>query len=74
MVFALLECMEHLQMEGRVPASHFGRRCWSFGWYNFVIAISALPSSLIFGALYESFGPATALGWGAALALIAGAV
>lgn len=50
------------------------RQGLAFGWYNFAIGISALPSSLIFGALYESFGPAIAFGWGAGLALIAAAV
>ena len=29
------------------------------------------PSSVIFGALYQSFGPLVAFGWGAALAVIA---
>ncbi|MCA9264633.1 MAG: MFS transporter [Planctomycetales bacterium] len=46
----------------------------AFGWYNFAIGISALPSSLIFGALYESSGPAIAFGWGAGLALLASTV
>jgi predicted MFS family arabinose efflux permease len=50
------------------------RQGLAFGWYNFAIGISALPSSLIFGGLYESFGPASAFGWGAALALVAIAV
>jgi MFS family permease len=50
------------------------RRGLAFGWYNFAIGISALPSSLIFGGLYESLGPAAAFGWGAALALVASAV
>ena len=31
-----------------------------------------LPSSLIFGALYQFCGPLVAFGWGAALALVAG--
>jgi MFS family permease len=47
------------------------RKGLAFGWYNFAIGIAALPSSLIFGALYEAFGPLVAFGWGAALALIA---
>lgn len=50
------------------------RKGLAFGWYNFAIGISALPASLIFGALYQSFGPAVAFGWGAGLAMIAGAV
>lgn len=43
----------------------------AFGWYNFTIGIAALPSSLVFGALYEYGGPLVAFGWGAALALVA---
>lgn len=43
----------------------------AFGWYNFAIGLAALPSSLIFGALYEYCGALWAFGWGAALALVA---
>lgn len=46
------------------------RKGLAFGWYNFAIGIAALPSSLIFGALYEQFGPVMAFGWGAGLALL----
>ena len=42
----------------------------AFGWYNLAVYVAALPSSLIFGALYEAFGALTAFGWGAALALV----
>ena len=48
------------------------RRGLAYGWYNFAIGIATLPSSLIFGALYQFAGPVVAFGWGAALALIAG--
>ncbi len=47
------------------------RKGLAFGWYNFAIGVAALPSSLIFGALYESFGALAAFDWGAALALVA---
>jgi MFS family permease len=47
------------------------RKGLAFGWYNFAIGIAALPSSLIFGGLYEDFGPFVAFGWGAGLALVA---
>ena len=47
------------------------RKGLSFGWYNFAIGIAALPSSLIFGVLYEEFCPFVAFGWGAGLALVA---
>lgn len=43
----------------------------AFGWYNFAIGVAALPSSVIFGSLYELYGPLAAFSWGAALALLA---
>ncbi|MHB8974039.1 MAG: MFS transporter [Pirellulaceae bacterium] len=48
------------------------RKGLAYGWYNFAIGIATLPSSLIFGALYQFGGPLVAFGWGAALALVAG--
>ena len=47
------------------------RKGLAYGWYNFAIGIATLPSSLIFGALYQFFGATVAFGWGAALALVA---
>jgi len=47
------------------------RKGLAYGWYNFAIGIATLPSSLIFGALYQFAGPVVAFAWGAALALIA---
>jgi MFS family permease len=47
------------------------RKGLAFGWYNFAIGIATLPSSLIFGALYQSYGAMMAFGWGAVLALTA---
>lgn len=47
------------------------RKGLAFGWYNLAIGIAALPSSLLFGWLYEDFGPLFAFGWGAGLALVA---
>jgi MFS family permease len=49
-----------------------GRKGLAYGWFNFAIGIATLPSSLIFGALYQFFGPLVAFGWGAVLACIAG--
>ena len=43
----------------------------AYGWYNCAIGVATLPSSLIFGALYQVYGALAAFGWGAALALIA---
>ncbi len=47
------------------------RKGLAYGWFNFAIGIATLPSSLIFGALYEFYGPLLAFGWGAGLALVA---
>ncbi len=46
------------------------RKGLAFGWFNFAIGVAALPSSLIFGALYQEFGPLVAFGWGAGLAML----
>jgi MFS family permease len=43
----------------------------AFGWFNFAIGMAALPSSLLFGWIYEQYGAAAAFGWGAALAALA---
>jgi MFS family permease len=47
------------------------QRGLAFGWFNLAIGVAALPSSVIFGWLYEAYGAAVAFGWGAALALLA---
>lgn len=47
------------------------RRGLAFGWFNFAVGIAALPSSLIFGWLYEQHGAFVAFGWGAGLSALA---
>jgi MFS family permease len=47
------------------------RKGLAYGWYNFAIGIATLPSSLIFGALYQIYGALVAFTWGAGLALVA---
>lgn len=47
------------------------RKGLAYGWYNFAIGIATLPASLIFGALYQFYGPLEAFGFGAALAVVA---
>jgi MFS family permease len=47
------------------------RKGLAFGWFNFSIGITTLPASLLFGALYQEFGPLAAFGTGAGLALLA---
>ena len=43
----------------------------AFGWYNLAMGIAALPASLLFGWLYQDFGPLVAFGWGASLSILA---
>ncbi|MFO1019357.1 MAG: MFS transporter [Planctomycetales bacterium] len=43
----------------------------AFGWFNFAIGVAALPSSIIFGALYQRYGSLAAFGWGGAMCLLA---
>lgn len=45
------------------------RKGLAYGWYNFAIGITTLPASLIFGAVYDGYGPAAAFGLGGAFAL-----
>ena len=52
---------------GHLTASE--RKGLAFGWFNFAVGIAALPSSLIFGWLYQQFGGLVAFGWGAAMAI-----
>lgn len=43
----------------------------AFGLYNLMIGIGALPASLLFGWLWQTFGSGAAFGMGAAFALVA---
>jgi MFS family permease len=69
--FALAEPAEKTLVTHLVGAERQGL---AFGWFHFATGVAALPSSLIFGWLYEQFGPLTAFGWGAALAVMASLV
>lgn len=46
----------------------------AYGWFNCAVGIATLPASLIFGALYQTYGPLAAFGSGAGLALLAAAL
>jgi MFS family permease len=48
------------------------QRGLAYGWYNAAVGIGTLPASLLFGAIYQTFGALAAFGFGAALALLAG--
>jgi MFS family permease len=43
----------------------------AFGWFNFAIGIASLPSSILFGWLYQQHGALVAFGFGAILAALA---
>jgi MFS family permease len=68
---ALTEPAERTLVANLVPED---RRGLAFGWFSFAIGIAALPSSLIFGWIYERYSPQAAFTWSAALALVAVAV
>lgn len=47
------------------------RRGTAFGWFNMTVGLFLLPSSAIFGVIYESQGPATAFCFSAGCAALA---
>ena len=69
--FSLTEGAERALVADIVPAEQRGS---AFGWFHLAVGLGALPASLLFGVLWDRFGPATAFMTGAALALAATAV
>ncbi len=68
---ALTEPAERTMVASLVGGEHKGL---AYGWFNFAIGIAALPASVVFGLLYESFGAGIAFGWSAVLALAAAVI
>jgi MFS family permease len=66
--FGLAEGTEKALVTDMAPASMRGT---AFGYYNAALGIGALIASVLFGAIYERIGAATAFGVGAALAALA---
>ncbi len=66
--FGLTEGVEKALVADLVPAD---RRGTAFGWYNLALGLGALPASLIFGAIWDRWGAATAFTFGAGMALVA---
>ncbi|HEY4303342.1 MAG TPA: MFS transporter [Gemmatimonadaceae bacterium] len=66
--FGLTEGAELALVADVVPAA---RRGAAYGWYYLAIGIGALPASIIFGALWDHYGQATAFLTGAVLAATA---
>ena len=66
--FALTEGAEKALVADLAPADRHGT---AFGLYNAALGVGTLTASVMFGVLYERFGPATAFTTGAALAALA---
>jgi MFS family permease len=66
--YGLTEPVEKALVRDFVPAAARGR---AYGAYNFVVGMTALPASLLTGALWRARGPAVALGAGSAFAAVA---
>ena len=66
--YALTEPAEKALVAAIVGPEHKGL---AFGWFNLTIGIAALPSSLLFGWIYDCYGSLAAFGSSAALALVA---
>jgi MFS family permease len=63
--YGLTEPVEKALVSDLVVPSARGR---VYGAYNFVVGVTALPAGLLTGGLWHAWGPAIALGVGAALA------
>ncbi len=70
-VFGLTEGAEKALVADLVPAP---RRGTAFGWYQATVGVAALPASITFGVVWDTFGSPTAFGMGAALAVVAAVV
>ena len=50
------------------------RRGTAYGWFNLAVGIGALPASLMFGLVWDRYGPARAFQMGAVFAFVAAMV
>lgn len=66
--FGLAEGSEKALVADLTPAALRGS---AFGFYNAALGVGTLSASILFGVLYERFGPGAAFGTGAALAAAA---
>jgi MFS family permease len=65
--FGFAEGTEKALVADLAPRSRVGL---AFGIYNAVQGIGALAASIVFGMIWTAYGPASAFGFGAALALL----
>lgn len=66
--FGLTEGVEKAMVADLVGAGVRGR---AFGWFHLTIGLTALPASILFGAIWDRLGAATAFGFGAACSVVA---
>lgn len=66
--FALVEPTERALVADFVRAE---RRGTAFGWFHLTVGIGMLPASLLFGLVWDAYGPRYAFLLGAGLALLA---
>lgn len=66
--FGLTEPVERAWIATLAPTESRGG---AFGFFHGAVGLTALPASLLFGALYTTAGPLTAFATGSALALLA---
>jgi MFS family permease len=66
--FALTEGTERALVADFVPAT---RRGTAFGWFHLTVGLGMLPASVLFGFVWDHFGPHSAFIMGAALAAVA---
>ncbi len=66
--YGLTEGTEKALVADLVPAA---RRGTAFGWFNFATGVAALPASVVFGLVWDRFGPPAAFAMGASLAAVA---
>lgn len=66
--YGMTEGTEKALVADIVPTA---RRGAAFGWYNLAIGLGALPASLIFGRIWDTWGSQSAFAFGASLALVA---
>ncbi len=67
-------CTEPVEKALVADLASAGRRGGAFGVYHAVVAATALPASLLFGALWTAVSPAAAFATGAGLAAVAAIV
>lgn len=65
--YGLTEGVEKALVADLVPAEARGR---AFGWYNLALGVGALPASLLFGAVWDTWGAPAAFTMGAVLAAV----